>query len=91
MELLLEDCLEKAARLTSGRWIAQILKNAGINILLQDGKGYSITTDKPKQRTRTPTILSEAEVDITPMGDSLRIEGTLELSGLSQRVNRSRV
>jgi D-amino-acid dehydrogenase len=77
--------------LSAGSWSVQILKKAGIKILLQDGKGYSITVDKPKQHPKIPTILSEAKVAITPMGDSLRVGGTLELSGLSQRINQARV
>jgi D-amino-acid dehydrogenase len=67
------------------------LKKAGIKIHLQDGKGYSITLEKPKVRPRIPTILAEAKVAITPMGKDLRIGGTLELSGLSQQISTKRV
>lgn len=77
--------------LTSGCWTADLLKKAGVKIHLQDGKGYSLTIDKPKSCPRIPTILSEAKVAITPMGDSLRIAGTLELSGMSTKINKKRV
>lgn len=77
--------------LSSGSWTALLLKKAGIRILLQDGKGYSITLEGAALRPRIPTILAEAKVAITPMGNDLRIGGTLELSGLSPEVNQRRL
>lgn len=77
--------------LTSGCWTGDLLKKAGIKIHLQDGKGYSITLEKPAVRPRIPTILTEAKVAITPMGNDLRIGGTLELSGLSRQISTKRV
>ena len=77
--------------LASGSWTAGLLKGIGIRLLLQDGKGYSLTLKAPGLRPRIPTILAEAKVAITPMGNDLRIGGTLELSGLSGKVNASRV
>jgi D-amino-acid dehydrogenase len=77
--------------LASGSWTALLLKKAGVRILLQDGKGYSITLEGPAQRPRIPTILAEAKVAITPMGADLRIGGTLELSGLSPGVDQRRL
>ena len=76
---------------TSGSWTGSILRKLGVKIHLQDGKGYSITLKDPELRPRIPTILSEAKVAITPMGSDLRIGGTLELSGMSKRINRKRV
>ena len=77
--------------ISSGSWTGLLLKKAGVKIHLQDGKGYSITLRETKNRPRIPTILSEAKVAITPMGNDLRIGGTLELSGLSQRISQMRV
>ena len=77
--------------LSSGSWTGLLLKKAGIKLHLQDGKGYSITLNKPALRPSIPTILTEAKVAITPMGDDLRIGGTLELSGLSKKINQKRV
>lgn len=77
--------------LSAGSWTGLLLKKAGVKIHLQDGKGYSITVDQPQLRPQIPTILSEAKVAITPMGADLRVGGTLELSGLSKKVNSKRV
>lgn len=77
--------------LATGSWSAYLLKKLGIKLLLEDGKGYSITLNQPKIRPKTPTILAEAKVAITPMGDDVRIGGTLELSGLSNKIDTNRV
>ncbi|PRX53932.1 NAD(P)/FAD-dependent oxidoreductase [Flagellimonas meridianipacifica] len=75
----------------SGSWTATLLKKANIKIYIQDGKGYSITLEKPKTRPQIPTILSEAKVAVIPMGDDLRIGGTLEMSGISPQINTKRI
>lgn len=77
--------------LTAGSWTAQLLRKTGIKMLLQDGKGYSLTYSNLPVRPRIPTILTEARVAITPMGDDLRIGGTLELSGLDAGIHINRL
>ena len=77
--------------LSSGSWTGHLLKKIGAKIHLQAGKGYSLTLENPKLRPKIPTILSEAKVAITPMGEDLRIGGTLELGGLSEKINQKRV
>lgn len=76
---------------SAGAWTRTFLKGLGVKMPLQDGKGYSVTLTKPPIRPRIPTILSEAKVAITPMGDDLRVGGTLELSGLSEKINNKRL
>lgn len=56
-------------------------------MLLQDGKGYSVTLESPEKRPGIPALLIEGKVAVTPMGDDLRIGGTLEISNLSPKVN----
>jgi D-amino-acid dehydrogenase len=77
--------------LTSGIWSKQLAKKAGVHLVLQDGKGYSFTVPNGPIGLQIPTILSEAKVAITPMGKELRIGGTLEISGITQGVNKKRV
>lgn len=77
--------------LAGGSWTALLLKKLGIKIHLEDGKGYSFTIRNAKTRPNIPTILTEAKVAVTPMGDDLRIGGTLELGGLSSRINKKRL
>lgn len=77
--------------IAAGSWTAKLLKKAGIRLPLQDGKGYSITLANPPHRPRHACILVEARVAVTPMGQDLRLAGTLELSGLAPGVNQRRV
>ncbi len=77
--------------LAAGAWSAKVLKALGLRLLMQDGKGYSLTLSQPVLRPAYPTILVEARVAITPMGADLRIGGTLEITNLSSRINSSRL
>ena len=54
------------------------------------GKGYSFTLPNPPQLPRLCSILSEAHVAVTPMGNSLRIGGTMEFAGLDRSVSERR-
>lgn len=75
----------------SGSWTPFLLKKLGVKILLQDGKGYSFTMQNQAVRPRIPTILTEVKVAVTPMGNDLRIGGTLELGGLSSKIHPNRL
>lgn len=73
--------------LAAGSWSARLLKRIGIKMLLQDGKGYSVTLPSPEKRPSIPALLIEDKVAVTPMGKDLRIGGTLEISNLSPKIN----
>ncbi len=77
--------------IAGGSWTPKVLKFLKIKMLLQDGKGYSVTLKNQNDRPKIPSILTEAKVAMTPMGDDLRIGGTLEISNLSSKINRNRV
>lgn len=76
---------------TLGSWSAILLKKLGINLLIQDGKGYSVTLNQPAERPQYATLFSEAKVAVTPMGSDLRFGGTLELGGLNSGINKKRI
>lgn len=76
---------------SSGSWTGKLFHKLGMKLPLQDGKGYSITLNKPTLKPGIPTILSEAKVAVTPMGDDLRIGGTLEISNFSTSINSKRL
>ena len=77
--------------LAAGSWSAKLGAAAGINVPLQAGKGYSLTLSSPRKLPRTAAILTEARVAVSPMGDALRVGGTMELSGLDESINPVRV
>jgi len=63
-----------------------IAKMMGVKILLQPGKGYSYTYPKLEKNIHYPAILVDGRCAITPWGRALRIGGTMELSGINNRV-----
>lgn len=77
--------------LAGGSWSPGIARDLQIKLPIQPAKGYSITVERPPGCPSIPTMLTEAKVAVTPMGDSLRFAGTLELAGLDLSVNRRRV
>lgn len=77
--------------LAAGSWSAELAKEIGLNLPLQAGKGYNITINKTDQQVSMPTILCEAKVAVSPMGESLRFGGTMEVAGLNRSVSDKRV
>jgi D-amino-acid dehydrogenase len=83
-------CVENVL-FSCGSWTAKLVRKLGLKLYIQDGKGYSFTLNKPKVKPNIPTILSEAKVAITPLGNDLRIGGTLEISNFSKEINQKRL
>ncbi len=77
--------------LAGGSWTPDLLKLIGVKLSLQAGKGYSLTLPAPPELPQLCSIFAEAKVAITPMGDSLRFGGTMEVGGLDLSVNPARV
>ncbi len=74
-----------------GSWSAELLETVGLKMPLQPGKGYSLTLPSPPELPRLCSIFAEAKVAITPMGQSLRFGGTMEVGGFDLTVNPARV
>jgi len=68
--------------LATGSWLPVMARQLGIHLLLQAGKGYSITFENIERNLRYPAILVDDRVAMTPMGGDLRMGGTMEISGL---------
>jgi len=69
--------------IATGSWLPAVSKSLGIDILLQAGKGYSMTFENIKRNLKYPAILVDNRVAMTPMGPDLRMGGTMEISGLN--------
>ena len=72
--------------LATGSWLPAVAKMMGIKLLLQPGKGYSYTYPFVEKNIHYPAILVDGRCAITPWGDQLRIGGTMELSGINNKV-----
>ncbi len=77
--------------LCGGIWSERLLRSLGVRLPMQAGKGYSVTVPEPVEQPALCSILTEARVAVTPMGGTLRFGGTMEMSGLNERVNLRRV
>jgi D-amino-acid dehydrogenase len=78
------DCREIIV--ATGSWLPVVAKMMGIKLLLQPGKGYSHTYEHVEKNIKYPAILVDGRCAITPWGHRLRIGGTMELSGINNKV-----
>jgi D-amino-acid dehydrogenase len=77
--------------LAAGSWSAGHARALGVPLPLQPAKGHAVTVEAPPKAPRLPVVLSEARVAAAPLGDRLRLGGTVELSGMDGSVSRRRV
>ena len=77
--------------LAGGSWSTGIGNGLELHLPMQAGKGYSLTLSKPRQLPRLCSIFTEARMAITPMGETLRFGGTMEIAGLNEDINPVRV
>ncbi len=77
--------------LSTGSWLPEIAKMLNITLLMEPGKGYSYTYDHVEKNIRYPAILVDGRCAITPWKNKLRIGGTMEFSGINNKVLRNRM
>jgi D-amino-acid dehydrogenase len=77
--------------LAAGIWSSALARHIGLKIPMQPAKGYHLNLEKPDPCTSTACVLMERYVAVTPMGDYLRLAGTLELSGINHRIRENRL
>lgn len=77
--------------LAAGAWLPGLTQLLDMRLLLQAGKGYSITYTAVKSNLQHPAILVDRRVALTPLGSRLRLGGTMEISGIHERVLHKRV
>lgn len=76
--------------LAAGAWTARLAGLLGVGIPLQAGKGYSFSV-MPVVMPRRPVLIVDGMFAGTPLGDRLRIAGTMELSGMNEQIDQRRV
>lgn len=77
--------------LANGAWLPSLAKKLGINILMQAGKGYSITYENYQPQLKYPAILVDHRVVTTPIGNDLRLAGTMEINSPGSPIMPKRV
>jgi D-amino-acid dehydrogenase len=76
--------------IASGAWSETLLKNLGIKLSVQAGKGYRLNVNADTGIS-LPAILLEAKVAVTPMQGFTRFAGTMEISGINHKIMPKRV
>ena len=76
--------------LAPGAWLARVGRLFGSRLPVQAGKGYSFDV-RPHRLPHHALLLLEPHVGCSPLGERLRIAGTMEFSGLDARIDRRRV
>jgi len=77
--------------LAAGSFSGDLAKQLNIKLPILGGKGYSLTIDQQKEKLKTPSILCEARVAVTPWENRIRFGGTMELGGIEHQVNPLRI
>ena len=77
--------------LCAGSWSACLARKLGLKLVMQAGKGYSLTLPRPLRQPHLCAILTEARVAVTPLEGALRFAGTMEIAGMNEAVNPARV
>ncbi|MFF4053299.1 NAD(P)/FAD-dependent oxidoreductase [Streptomyces chartreusis] len=68
--------------LAHGAWINRLARRAGVRQIVQSGRGYSFTV-KMDQLPEGPVYFPQQKVACTPLGDRVRIAGTMEFRDVS--------
>jgi D-amino-acid dehydrogenase len=75
----------------NGAWTAELSRRLGLPIPIEGGKGYHVDLVPSDADPAMPVYMQEARVIATPYSNRLRLAGTLQLTGLSMRMDRVRV
>ena len=76
--------------LAAGAWLGPLARVFGARLPIQAGKGYSFEI-RPRSTPRHALLLLDPHVGCSPLGDRLRVAGTMEFSGLNTRLDRRRI
>jgi D-amino-acid dehydrogenase len=77
--------------LAAGVWSDRLARPAGIRLRLEAGKGYHVDFEPNAFQPTVPVFLQEARVTTTPLPESFRLTGGLDLCGLDMGVERARI
>lgn len=80
----------EAVVMAAGSWSQGILKKLKLHMPIQAGKGYRIDLYR-ETPVKYSAIFLEAKCAITPMKGFTRFAGTMELSGINNKVRKERV
>ena len=68
--------------LAAGAWSRKLARRLGARVPLDTERGYHLMLPKPGIDLRVSIIAGERKIAITPIGDGIRLAGTVEFGGL---------
>jgi D-amino-acid dehydrogenase len=78
--------------LCTGSWSPSVAKKLDLSISLLPGKGYSFTFNDKIEKPIIPSILCEGKVAVTPMDNTIRFGGTMEITHTGDtKINPNRI
>jgi D-amino-acid dehydrogenase len=79
-----------AAVLATGAWLGRLARQFGVRTMVQSGRGYSFSI-AVERSGGGPVYFPAARVACTPIGDRLRIAGTMEFRRPDDRLDPGRI
>ena len=76
--------------LAAGAWSPEITRKLRLPLLIEPGKGYSLTRTDGEGGLSRPLRLGEVRTVVTPMGGHLRVTGKLDFVGLNLNLEPDR-
>lgn len=83
-----------AVVIATGAWLPELAKRCGVRVPLRAGRGYSFSvgvTEEANRPVPCPVYFPFERVACTPLGDRLRIGGTMEFADTEAPLNPDRV
>ncbi len=79
-----------AVVIATGAWLPELAKQYGVKVQLRAGRGYSFSVPVP-QPVSCPVYFAQERVACTPLGDRLRVAGTMEFRDVDAPLDFGRV
>jgi len=76
--------------LAAGSWTTPLVRKLGVKLPMEPGKGYSFLL-RPKVMPRHGILFADIHAGLTPLGDRVRIGGTMEFSGYDLSIDERRI
>ena len=74
-----------------GAWSTELATDLGCPIPIEPGKGYSITTTRPRNCPRHAMLFAEHRVGATPFADGFRLGSMMEFAGFDATIPSRRI
>ena len=75
----------------TGAWTPLLNRQLGCKILIQPGKGYSMTMARPAKCPAIPLMFEEHRVAVTPMQTGYRLGSIMEFAGYDSTIHPRRM